>query len=206
MSYENLLEIRDREIFGETNWTWIKTDSGAFDGPMEDWKQHKDRYFTHVKNKKVCITAGGNCGMYARFYSKIFETVYVFEPDPQNFHCLVNNTQSDNVFKFNCGLGDKPEFASLSRSTMSNVGMHRLSGVGNVPVLTIDSFEFPIVDFIQLDVEGYEERVIRGGINTIKKHKPVIVTERNAADSLLKELGYQMITRSGHADYVWAYI
>lgn len=205
MSYKHLVEIRDQEIFGETHWTWIKSDSGAFDGPRDDWDHHQHKYFTHLNNRRVCITAGGNCGMYARFYSKIFETTYVFEPDTLNFHCLVNNTQSDNVYKFNCALSDKVEYVSINRSSMHNVGMHRIHKTGNVPTLTIDMFDFPIVDFIQLDVEGYEERAIRGAINTINKHKPVIVVERNSADNILKELGYHMITKSGHGDYVWVH-
>lgn len=33
------------------------------------------------------------------------------------------------------------------------------------------------IDFIKLDVDGYEYKVIRGGINAIKKFKPVMVVE-----------------------------
>ena len=33
------------------------------------------------------------------------------------------------------------------------------------------------LNFIKLDVEGYEINVIEGGINTIKKYKPIITLE-----------------------------
>ncbi len=35
------------------------------------------------------------------------------------------------------------------------------------------------LDFIKIDVEGYELEVMRGGRNTIEKHKPIIQFEYN---------------------------
>jgi FkbM family methyltransferase len=203
MTYTNLVETRSIDIFGESDWTWVKSDNGAFDGPKNDWVQHRDKYFMNLRNNKVCVTAGGNCGMYTRFYSRIFDVVYVFEPDALNFHCLVNNNQTDNTIKINAALGAQAGFTSLKRRTMSNVGMHVIDGQGFIPIMSLDDFRLPVLDFLQLDVEGYEEQALAGAKNTIARCRPVIVVEGNKADSLLGSFGYKFSERSGHADRVW---
>jgi FkbM family methyltransferase len=51
-----------------------------------------------------------------------------------------------------------------------------------VPVITIDEFvskNNKIPELIKIDTEGNEIHVLRGGINTIKEHKPAIIFETN---------------------------
>ena len=204
MSYSDLVENRDIPISGETNWMWVKSDQGAFVGPKDDWeKSHSSKYLKYLKKREVCITAGGNCGMYARLYSKLFDVTYVFEPDPLNFHCLVSNTQTDNVIKIQGGVGEKNGFSGMKRRTMSNVGMHQMDGKGYTPIFSIDSFEFPVCDLLQLDVEGYELFALKGAVKTITKTSPVIVTENNRCTEFLTSLGYKFVERSGHADHIY---
>lgn len=64
---------------------------------------------------------------------------------------------------------------------------------------------------LKIDCEGYEEKVIRGGLEMIRKHRPLIVVEqkfeaenfgfeKGGALSLLKSEGYE-IARSMGGDY-----
>ena len=46
-------------------------------------------------------------------------------------------------------------------------------------ICTLDSMNLPGLDYIKIDVEGAEGLVIRGGVETIKKYKPVVVFEHN---------------------------
>ena len=199
MNYSNLIEVRDNNIQGETNWHWIKTDKGAFghetDGPMRDWTDgHSKKYFTNVKNFGTVITAGANCGMHVRFYAKMFKHVYAFEPDPLSFHCMVLNSQFDNVIKFNTALGKTPGVAHLNVKDKSNVGTHKIdeNGTQQVAVLSIDSLNVSECDLIQLDVEGYEMDCLLGALETIKKFKPVLVLESfGTKNEYLENLGYK---------------
>jgi hypothetical protein len=44
-------------------------------------------------------------------------------------------------------------------------------------VKKLDNYQIDNVDFIKIDVEGYEHKVLEGGINLISKYKPYILIE-----------------------------
>jgi hypothetical protein len=41
----------------------------------------------------------------------------------------------------------------------------------------LDDYEINNVDFIKIDVEGFENKVLKGGMNLISKYKPYILIE-----------------------------
>ena len=55
-------------------------------------------------------------------------------------------------------------------------GVH-VAGDGYLPLIAIDSLNLPGCDLLQLDVEGFELKALKGAINTITKYKPVICVE-----------------------------
>ena len=57
------------------------------------------------------------------------------------------------------------------------------------------------ISFIKIDVEGFEQRVLEGGLKTIKHHKPIILFEQIVSEFksestnsilILKKLGYKI--------------
>lgn len=199
--FEELIHIRNEPMENVPFWYWLKKDTGAYDGPKQDWEtSHRDKYLRYCKKLDVVVAAGGNQGMYPRLFSDIFSYVYTFEPDPINFYVLNKNCQKENIFKIQAALGAEPSGIVLQRISEENVGMHRVTGEGQgtIPLLTLDSFSFPTLDLIQLDVEGYEINVLRGARNTINKHRPVITAE-NGNDQIaqfLAEFGYEKVDQS----------
>lgn len=153
-----------------------------------------------VPNKRIMIQAGGNVGFFTKQYSDIFELVYTFEPIPVLFHCLNKNIQKDNVFKYQACLGKTNECVSFGRKYLNNAGSQNVIGNGIIPTILIDDLNLPGCDLIQLDLEGYEFYALQGGIETIKKYKPVIVFEISWCErygikldqikNWLKNLGY----------------
>lgn len=181
----DMVEIRDIDVDGETNWMWIKGDTGAFDGPRDNWYEHKQKYFKHIEQFDTIVTAGTNCGMYARMYAKMFKHVFAFEPEPLAFFCMVNNVPYDHVVKLNAALGHKNDIVGIVRASPGghniNVGMNVIAPPSDkfqIPMMTIDSLNLNACDMIQLDVEGFEQYAIQGAIQTIQKFKPVIIAER----------------------------
>jgi FkbM family methyltransferase len=178
-NYQALLKVRSDNIDGVSDWVWVKEDEGAWLGPSKEWYDHKKTLLDNVPVRNVVIQAGGNCGLYPRLFANYFNRVYTFEPDPLNFHCLVNNCQQDNIIKFNCALGDENRLVSVQRGHMGNVGTHTIGIKDNniIPQITIDSLNVDCCDLIQLDVEGYEIKILNGAISTIDKYKPIITVE-----------------------------
>ena len=207
--YSDLIEIRDVDIDGETNWYFIKGDTGAFEGPMGDWKdRHKKDYFEHLTKFDTVVTGGTNCGIYARHYAKKFKHVYAFEPEPLAFHCMVNNCPFDNVVKMNAALGHGHGLVGINRAPAGgpemNVGMNTIAPPSEqfkIPMLPIDSLVLDTCDLIQLDMEGFEQYAIMGARATIEKFKPVIVAERFSGleqQKFMAELGYVLSSVSGY--------
>jgi FkbM family methyltransferase len=191
-SIERLIALREVNYENvETLW-WIIKDKGAFFNPLSDWKEGRDYFLKHVKKFDTVVQAGGNCGMYAKFYSNYFQTVYTFEPEPLNYHCLVKNCQGDKFKISNKGLGETFGKANIINNFPKNVGTHQtIDDInGTIEIITIDSLDLQSCDLIHLDVEEYEPKVLMGSINTIKKFKPVIILEAGRGSEILENLGY----------------
>jgi FkbM family methyltransferase len=204
------IEVRQREIEGESNWYWIKDDQNCFNAVIEHWENHHvHSYFKHIKNYGTVVTGGTNCGMYARFYAKRFKHVFAFEPEPVAFTCMVNNNPYDHVIKLNAAIGNGHGIVGLYRvpqdepgTDQLNIGMNVLqppSDQFQIPMMTIDSLGLNECDLIALDVEGFEQAALEGARQTILKYKPVIIAERFASQEqqmFMKKLGYVFTDQS----------
>lgn len=72
-----------------------------------------------------------------------------------------------------------------------------------VPVFRLDEFGLEDVDYIKVDVEGFEKKVLLGGQKTISASRPLIVIEQNdvrlpdeepyAAKTYLESIGYKHV-------------
>lgn len=164
------------------------------------------RPLEYVVNMGVCVQAGGNCGVWPKFLSGVFQTVYTFEPDPTNFLFLCKNVPEKNVIKFNAALGYGRRCIStvLPAHEKDNVGALQCEDGGVIPVLHIDDLGLPACDLIQLDIEGMELLALMGGRQTIEKYSPVIMIEdkglsekygykQGEAISYLQAMGYQIV-------------
>lgn len=206
---ENQTSYRKCGHEGVGELLWVTQDTGAFgnerDGPLFDWIQDHNDFMSQVKKFDVVVQAGGNCGMYPRFYKNYFKEVYTFEPDDLNYYCLDANCQGDGYHKFLGGLGNTDESLSLKRGRMTNVGTHKLtSAPGDVKMYKIDNLNLTDCDLIHLDIEGYEEKALHGAVKTIEKFRPVIITERSGGERLLLNMGYKVYKKL-RMDTVYSY-
>ena len=202
--FDGKVRVREDNIDGVSHWMWPTTDTGAWDGPSAEWVHtHKDGYLKHCKKFDVVVQAGGNCGLYPMLFSQYFSRVYTFEPDPLNFHCLVNNCQVSNIYKFNAALGETNKLVHVYNGNEGNVGCHTIGDDPSkniswtamhsfIPTFTIDQLALDHCDLIQLDCEGYEPNVILGAMDTIERFKPVISLEttNGETEAMLNQFGY----------------
>lgn len=131
-----------------------------------------------VKNWRTAVDVGGHVGLWSIHLCKRFQKVHAFEPASEHRECFLRNITSDNVELHECGLGNREGFASL-KFMYGSTGSTQLDGdSGDVVVKRLDSLSLTQVDFMKIDVEGYEMFVVQGAEKTIRDNKPVMVVEQ----------------------------
>lgn len=177
--------------------------------------------------KKVFFDIGANIGWYSIMAAKLSRNISVhsFEPIPTTYASLARNVELNalpNISTHNFGFSDKEgvfDFYYYPEGS-GNASSTNVSGRSDVEVLqckvkTIDKYikNDAKVDFIKCDVEGAELFVFQGGINTIKKNKPIIFSEilRKWSDKfnydpndifkMFESLGYMSFTAENNTLY-----
>jgi FkbM family methyltransferase len=167
----------------------------------------------YIKPGGIVLDIGANIGCYAYAFGQIAHEVYCFEPNLEAFECLKINLSLSwhpseklnlKYVLFNLAVSDKKGKCNIICES-ENIGMSHIAEGTEIPVVTIDNEDGSpklAVDFIKIDVEGYEMHVLRGGEQTINKFKPVMVIEIN--DHTLKRTGvnrneiFQWLTDHGY--------
>ena len=133
------------------------------------------------EKKGVAIDGGAHRGIWTRILSDRFAKVYAFEPWTDNF---LKIPDMGNVTKVNCALGLKEGTFLMSPGKDNTGQMHFTSEIADIrsgnaaSVIKLDSLDLDI-DFLKLDVEGYELFALPGAKETIERCKPAIMVEMN---------------------------
>lgn len=164
-----------------------------------------DAALRHVKRFDCVVQAGGAYGLWPLALADRFNTVYTFEPDCHNFPLLAENTaERVNVIRWQAALGSQAGLVAVKRddAESDNAGAGYVVAGGKVPVVALDTLALPALDFLCLDVEGYELEALLGAMRTLRAYRPVVMLEckrlphmtsdPNAAVELLLDLGYQV--------------
>lgn len=140
------------------------------------------------------LDVGANVGMYTMFAAVIRNTtVYAFEPESQNYALLNANIEanqlSGQVLAYPLALSDGAQLDRLylqnfvqggsCHSFAEEVGFDLkprragfVQGAYSVSIdQLVDSGSMPVPDFIKLDVDGIEHRVLRGAAKTLTNPK-----------------------------------
>jgi len=152
------------------------------------------RYIKRLLNNKarIIIDVGANIGMNTIEYSQICKQVYSFEPSDINFILLeknltVNNTDKEKVMLYKIALGNnqcKIQFnENIKQGGLSSIKYNddvlKNTITIDVEVKKLDDYNIVDVDFIKIDVEGYEKEVLLGSIKTLKRERPIVQVETN---------------------------
>src|ERR1017187_1579172 len=154
-----------------------------------------------LKPGNVVIDIGSNSGLYAIFYSKLVREsgkVYAFEPDQESYATLQENLKLNNcqnVSTYNLALSNresKIEMVSITHNDgrlkngdsfkyIKEIEENDLESANTNTAVKLDDLDefnaLYAIDFVKIDVEGAELLVLQGCVNTIIKHRPVIIFE-----------------------------
>lgn len=130
--------------------------------------------------RRVAVQAGGAVGVWPLYLADWFDVVYTFEPNRENFDCLTENTKhAGNIESYRAALGAEPGKCGLINPDFEsdNAGTWHMAPGDDVPVMYVDGLPLDCLDFLCLDVEGFELDALLGAEQSIKVHRPVIMLE-----------------------------
>ncbi len=163
-----------------------------------------------IRPGDIVLDIGANIGPHTLYFSKAVGQkgiVLAFEPQRIIFQTLCANMALNSVLNvqcFNSAVGEIPGLITvpiLDYNVDSNFGGLNLgtSESGEqVPVIPIDSLNLPRCNFLKIDVEGMEIKVLDGARDTIQKHKPLLYVENDRKENssalieYISTLGYKM--------------
>lgn len=147
----------------------------------------RNQYDLNGKNitGKVVLDCGANVGVFS-LMAAVFgaKKIYAFEPVRGTYDMLVDNINLNRlqgcIIPINKGVGEKNFSTNISYDATTDV----LASINPNPILLDkqkievvkidDYFKGKRIDFIKMDIEGYEEQALIGASKTIAKCKPVL--------------------------------
>jgi FkbM family methyltransferase len=152
--------------------------------------QQRYRYYVYqnIPRKRTMIDVGANIGIFAKPSAELFERVICFEPVLKNFAVLQRNLENyNNVELYNKGISNHPQTAKFSMKTLKCGQSQQVDEFSADPeyenfeceLVTLDQYNFDCVDWIKIDVEGFEDAVLEGSRETISRNRPWLLLEDN---------------------------
>ena len=140
-------------------------------------------------NSGVAVDIGANAGVYSYALSRLYDTVYAFEPNEEVLPML-RAYRGGDIRVVARGLSDKagetilhvPQVRGQDLTGWATLDPHVYPRVHDfrtlaVSIDTLDSYDLPAVSFIKIDVEGLEPHVLEGARETIQRCRPHVLIE-----------------------------
>jgi FkbM family methyltransferase len=177
-----------------------------------------------LKPGDVALDIGSNIGSMILAMSRKVKSegrVFGFEPSQNRYQKCIERLRFENMANAhvaNVALGAKPGLVSMASPDPSNLGRTRvtydLQTVPSVQCVTLDQWVLDAalakVDFIKMDVEGFECEVLQGAHATLNRFKPILFIEvddvnlreqGSSAHQLvqtIRDLRYRISSAQGH--------
>jgi len=162
----------------------------------------------YLNQESIVIDVGANVGNHTVYWGKITNVrkVFSFEPIKATFKILEKNITINDLTKkvtaYNIGLGSKTAIGREISHNMWNAAVTEIIEdiSGDITIKRLDDIKEirnEKIDFIKIDVEGFEKNVLEGAVETITKNRPIVFIESLPQDNNLdfvknyfSELGY----------------
>lgn len=192
------LKTRTANVFGHTMFLDPNDDlslsiNGEFE-PMETSIVKK-----MVKKGDYVIDIGANIGYYTLIMAKLVgETgkVFAFEPDPNNFELLKKNVEYNgykNVVLFNQAVSNENGTLKLYYTQNGSISRTFDAGDGrqtmDIQAVRLDDVIKEKIDFIKIDIEGFEIMAMKGAYNILNTYHPTVISEFTPRD--IAKLGFK---------------
>jgi FkbM family methyltransferase len=158
--------------------------------PVNDWDNLlKIKFKQNTKSDGIFCDVGAASGLITSLFKEIAGDkgkVYSFEMNKNNYNSITH-LSSENCIIENIAVSDKSEVVNIyadndnSHNYTSNIlgydsSYRNMNIIGNVNSISLDEYFLDKnIDYLKIDVEGAELKVIKGAIETIRKCKYVVI-------------------------------
>ena len=176
-------------------------------------QKQRDALFEYMEERRpieYIADVGAHVGLWSRPMMHRANTKYIwaFEPNSSVRECYVLNMGGfENYSIYPVALGHKnmKGFLNVETDNSGNTNVHPTRS-GNTEIRTLDSFNFEHLDYIKVDVEGFEYNFLQGAVDTLNRCRPFVHLEmksknmRNSKDDFyrfMKNIGYGQVMKIG---------
>ena len=220
---QNLLQ----QILGFENYLYYFSRFMIFTARTFAYEMEFSRFIKLIPaGDNIILDIGANIGITSVVLAKKFpdSAIHAFEPIPPNILTIkriIRHYKLKNVQLHETALGEQTGSLKMVVPVINNVRMQGLShayvegnnedwnkgDIYHMQMIRLDDLTALKGDkkivAIKMDVENFEYHVLKGSVELLKKHKPVIYCElwnnemRHLAIALLKEIGYIIQNNKG---------
>lgn len=184
-------------------------------------KQETEFILKNIDRSTVFIDVGANIGYFSLAVASKAKCVVAIEPIPKTFNFLKKNVEFNSLgaqvhllnialgneegyLEFTDSLGPKNHVLSESKDTTDDK-VSRCTVKATTLDNVVEELQLPGIDFIKVDVEGFEYAFLQGAKATLQKFQPVLlmeIEEHRCANygidpaeifSMLESLGYRYV-------------
>jgi len=182
---------------------------GSYERDGQRWLQSRLRGGADF----VAVDAGCYMGFYSLLIARILSetgggTVFAFDPNKNNIACLERSAAANpaakivaiaNALGSHCGTVRGSASDGVRMVTL--VGDRGASQAEEFTLVTLDSLLetkiFSRVDFIKIDVEGFEMELLHGARKLLERYRPQILIELHSP--ALAEAAYDLLVKAGYS-------
>lgn len=129
---------------------------------------------------RVAVDVGAHVGLFSFWMVRDFGQVVAFEPVAAHRECWHANVAARPQDELHAVALGAAAGAVRLETPLGSSGGTAIAGPGDIPLVTLDSYQLPVVDLLKIDCEGYELEVLAGARETVRRCHPVIAVEQRA--------------------------
>ncbi len=183
--------------YAEVDGMQIKfNDNVSFLGMLDEIFIKKNYLFNTKKKSPYILDCGANIGLGVLYFKKMFPSavIHAFEPDSSAFDCLVWNVKSNNftdIYLHKKAVWTANEQLEFFSDGSWGGGVFNKKGATKniVEAIDINSFLNSPIDFLKMDIEGAENKVIKHAEKFIVKNVDRFFFEWHSMKNSKQKLG-----------------
>jgi len=171
-------------------------DNVAFIGMIDEIFIRQNYLFIADNDKPKIIDCGANIGIGVLYLKKLYPEaeIHAFEPDTGAYECLQENVKANsltNIHLHKQAVWTKNEDLEFYSDKSWGGGIHEKRGSTKIRVSAVDLAEFlnEKIDFLKMDIEGAESKVIGHVMEKIDANVQKFFFEWHSFNNQEQELG-----------------